>query len=186
MDVSGMTLEGFFLQDYERMRERIAELESEVKRLTPDGYGCIDRHQTCDAVKVDVASAYTLKEMARNGMELDQMQKAHGMVNDDLWAWATKRYRSSSYGSMTQPIEVSYHKYQYTLTFNETRGCNTYVTDGQGGKELVAIDLMEDDMVDNLNQWCRMEYLDKLKLAALSELRDNLKSAIMGLEKKEQ
>lgn len=186
MDVSGMTLEGFFLADYERMRERIAELESEVKRLTPDGYGCIDRHQTCDAVKVEVVSAYTLKEMARNGMKLDQMRKARSMANDDLWAWATKHYRSSSYGSMTQPIEVSYHKYQYTLTFNETRGCNTYVTDGQGGRELVAIDLMEERMVDNLGQWCRMEYLDKLKLAALSELRDNLKSAIMDLEKKEQ
>lgn len=30
MDVSGMTLEGFFLADYVRMRERITELESEV------------------------------------------------------------------------------------------------------------------------------------------------------------
>lgn len=138
------------------------------------------------AVKVEVVSAYRLKEMARNGMELDHMRKAYGMANDDLWAWATKHYRVSSYGSMTQPIEVSYHKYQYTLTFNETRGCNTYVTDGQGGKELVAIDLMEEQMVDNLSQWCRMEYLDKLKLAALSELRDHLKSAITDLEKKEQ
>lgn len=186
MDVSGITLEGFFLADYERMRERITELEGEVKRLTPDGYGCIDQHQTCDAVKVEVASTYTLREMARNGMGLDQMRKAYGMDNDDLWAWATKRYRSSSYGSMTQPIEVNHHRYQYTLTFNETRGCNTYVTDGQGGRELVAIDLMEEQMVDNLNQWCREEYFDKLKVAALWELRDHLESAIMDLEKKEQ
>ena len=87
---------------------------------------------------------------------------------------------------MCYPIEVSYHKYQYTLTFNETRGCNTYVTDGQGGRELVAIDLMEEDMVDNLNHWCRVEYLDKLKVAALWELRDHLESAITDLEKKEQ
>ena len=186
MNVSGMTLEGFFLADYERMRKQIAELESEVRRLTPYGYGCVDQHQTCDAVKVEVASTYTLKEMVRNGMGLDQMRKAHAMDNDDLWAWATKRYRASSYGSMCYPIEVSYHKYQYTLTFNETRGCNTYVTDGQGGRELVAIDLMEEDMVDNLNQWCRVEYLDKLKVAALWELRDHLESAIMDLEKKEQ
>jgi len=186
MDVSGMTLEGFFLADYERMRERITELEGEVKRLTPDGYGCIDQHQTCDAVKVEVASTYTLKEMVRNGMGLDKMRKAHGMANDDLWAWATKRYRSSSYGSMTQPIEVSHHKYQYTLTFNETRGCHTYVTDGNGNAELIEIDQMEEQMVDNLSQWCRVEYLDKLKPAALSELRGHLESAIMDLEKKEQ
>ena len=186
MNVTGMTLEGFFLADYERMRERITELEGEVKRLTPDGYGCIDQHQTCDAVRVEVASTYTLKEMFRNGMDLDQMRKAYAMDNDDLCAWATKRYRASSYGSMCYPIEVKYHKYQYTLTFNETRGCNTYVTDGQGGRELVAIDLMEEDMVNNLSQWCRVEYLDKLKVAALWELRDHLESTIMDLEKKEQ
>ena len=30
MDVSGMTLEGFFLADYERMRKRITELGIEV------------------------------------------------------------------------------------------------------------------------------------------------------------
>ena len=181
-----LTLEGFFLMDYERMRNRVAELEDEVRRLTADGYGCIDQHQTCDAVKVEVASTYTLKEMVRNGMGLDQMRKAHEMVNDDLWAWAMKHYRSSSYGSMTQPIEVIHHKYQYTLTFNETRGCNIYVTDGSGGAELIEIDQMEEHIVDNLNKWCRVEYLEKLKLAALSELRSHLESAIMDLEKKEQ
>lgn len=185
MDVSGMTLEGFFLADYERMRERITELEGEVKRLTPDGYGCIDQHKTCDAVKVEVASTYTLKEMVRNGMGLDQMRKAHGMVNDDLWAWATKRYRSSSYGSMTTPIEVSYHKYQYTLTFNETRGCHTYVTDGEGNSALVEIDFMEDLMEDNLNNWCREEHLEKLKKAALVVLRENIELVVKELEKEQ-
>lgn len=185
MDVSGMTLEGFFLADYERMRERITELEGEVKRLTPDGYGCIDQHKTCDAVKVEVASTYTLKEMVRNGMGLDQMRKAHGMVNDDLWAWATKRYRASTYGSMWYPIEVSYHKYQYTLTFNETRGCHTYVTDGEGNSALVEIDLMEDLMEDNLNKWCREEHLEKLKKAALAALRENIELVVKELEKEQ-
>lgn len=186
MDISGMTLEGFFLADYERMRNRIKELEKEVSRLTPDGYGCIDQRETCDAVKIEVASNYTLKEMVRNGMGLDQMRKAHGMDNDDLWSFATKRYRASSYGSMCYPIEVKYHKYQYTLTFNETRGCHTYVTDGNGNAELIEIDLMEEQMVDNLDQWCRVEYFDKLKLAALSELRGHLEVVIADLEKKEQ
>lgn len=186
MDISGMTLEGFFLADYERVRNRIAELEKEVSRLTPDGYGCIDQHQTCGAVKVEVASNYILKEMVRNGMELDNFRAAVAMDNDELWAWATKRYRASSYGSMCYPIEVKYHKYQYTLTFNETRGCHTYVTDGVGNAELIEIDLMEEQMVDNLEQWCRAEHLDNLKLAALSELRRHLESAITELEKKEQ
>ena len=186
MELSVMTLEGFFLADYERMRNRIAELEKEVSRLTPDGYGCTDQHETCDAVKVEVASKYTLKEMVRNGMELDKLRAAVVMDNEELWAWARKRYRATSYGSMCYPIEVTHHKYQYTLTFNETRGCHTYVTDGVGNAELIEIDLMEEQMVDNLNQWCRVEHLDNLKLAALSELRCNLESAIMDLEEKEQ
>lgn len=186
MDVSGMTLEGFFLADYERMRERITELEGEVKRLTPDGYGCIDQHQTCDAVKVEVASTYDIKNMANNGMGLEELRRAYEMTDDDLLVWASQPYRSSSYGSRTRPIDIDYHKYQYTLTFNETRGCHTYVTDGEGNSELIEIDHMEDFMEDNLNNWCREEHLEKLKKAALAVLRKNIEPVIKDLEKKEQ
>lgn len=183
MDVSGMTLEGFFLADYERMRTRISELEKEVSRLTPDGYGCIDLHETCDAVKVKAASTYDIRNMANNGMGLDELRKAHEMTDDDLLVWASQPYRSSSYGNRTWPISIDYHKYQYTLRFNETRGCHTYVTDGEGDSELVEIDLMEDLMEDNLNKWCREEHLEKLKKAALAALRENIELVVKELEK---
>ena len=38
----GITLESFFLADYVRLRDRVKELEDEVDRLSPNGYGCID------------------------------------------------------------------------------------------------------------------------------------------------
>lgn len=183
MNVTGMTLEGFFLADYERMRTRISELEKEVSRLTPDGYGCIDLHETCDAVKVKAASTYDVKNMAKNGMGLDELRKAHEMTDDDLLAWALQPYSSSSYGSKTRPISIDYHKYQYTLRFNETRGYHTYVTDGEGNSELIEIDLMEDLMEDNLNNWCRETHLGKLKKAALAVLRKNIELVIKELEK---
>lgn len=183
METSGMTLEGFFLADYERMRERIAELESEVKRLTPDGYGCFDLHETCDAVKVKAASTYDIKNMVSNGMKLEELHEAYERTDDDLMAWASQPYRSSSYGSRTWPISIDYHKYQYTLKFNETRGCHTYVTDGEGNSELVEIDIMEDLMENNLNCWCRGEHLEKLKKAALVVLRKNIELVIKDLEK---
>lgn len=183
MDMNGMTLEGFFLADYERMRGRIKELEAEIKRLTPDGYGCHDLHETCDAVKVEVAGMYTLKNMATNGMGLDGLREAHAMNDEDLQTWATQNYRSSSYGSVTRPIKIDYHNYQYTLEINETRGHHVYVTDGESGSDLVEIDFMADEMADNLNNWCREEHLDELKNAALSELRRNLESAIAEMEK---
>lgn len=185
MNVSGMTLEGFFLADYERMRNRISELEKEVSRLTPDGYGCFDLHETCDAVKVKAASTYDIKNMANNGMGIDELRRAYEMTDDDLLVWASQPYRSSSYGSRTWPISIDYHKYQYTLRFNETRGCHTYVTDGEGNSTLVEIDFMEDLMEDNLNNWCREEHLEKLKDAALAALRENIGRALKELEKEQ-
>jgi len=185
MNTSGMTLEGFFLADYERMRTRISELENEVSRLTPDGYGCIDLHETCDAVKVRAASTYDIRNMANNGMGRDELHRAYGMDDDDLLAWASQPYRSSSYGSRTWPISIDYHKYQYTLRFNETRGCHTYVTDGEGNSELIEIDLMEKLMEDNLGNWCREKHLEKLKKAALAVLRKNIELVIEELEKEQ-
>lgn len=180
-----MTIEGFFLADYERMRTRVSELEGEVSRLTSDGYGCFDMHEKCEAVKVGAASYYQIKNMADNGMALDELHDALEMTDDELIAWASQPYRTSSYGSKTRPICVDHHKYQYTLKFNETRGCHTYVTDGDGNSELVEIDLMEDFMEDNLDKWCRVEYLELLKTAALSGLRKNIERAIKEFEKGE-
>lgn len=181
-DVSGMTLEGFFLADYERLRERVKELEEEVDKLTPDGYGCVDQHKTCDAVMVSVAGTYDIKAIVKHGMDAEQLRKASEMDNDGLLSWAKKSYRSSSYGSRTTPIRIDHHRYQYTLTFNETRGCGTYVTDGDALSELVDIDRMEEDMVDNLMRWCRAEHFDALKLAAIGELRERIKSVLASLD----
>lgn len=186
MNTNEMTLEGFFLADYERMRNRISELENEVTRLTPDGYGCFDLHETCDAVRVRPVSTYDIRSMANNGMGLDELRKAYEMTDDDLFVWASKPYRSTSYGSWTRPISIDYHKYQYTLKFKETRGCHTYVTDGEGNSELIEIDLMEELMEDNLNNWCREEHLEKLKKAALAVLRKNIELVIKEFEKEEQ
>lgn len=182
VDPSMITLEGFFLADYQSMRERIKELEQEVSNLTPDGYGCFDLHETCDAVKVDVAATYEIKYMVQHGMTIDQLREAHDMTDDELLKWASVRYRTSTYGSTTKPIDIDYHNYQYTLTFRETRGTHTFVTDGESYSDLVDIDCMNEDMADNLSHWCREEYLDQLKLAALSVLRSNLESVISSLE----
>jgi hypothetical protein len=134
-------------------------------------------------VRVEVAGTFTLKNIATNGMGLDGLREAHAMNDDDLQAWAAQKYRSSSYGSVTRPIKIDYHNYQYTLEIIETRGHHVYVTDGESGSDLVEIDFMEDEMVDNLDKWCREEHLDELKKAALSYLRNNLESAIAEMEK---
>ena len=182
MDVSNMTLEGFFLADYQSLRERAKELEAEVDKLSGDKYGCLDQHQTCDAVRMNVARAYDIKNMLDHGMTLDQLREAHAMTDDGLWEWARKPYKSSSYASK-HPIGIERHTYQYTLTFNETRGCHTYVTDGTDGSYLHDIDLMEKNMADNLGQWCREQYREDLKLAAVSELREVIGRVIEDAEK---
>jgi len=181
MNVVGMTLEGFFLSDYVSMRERVKKLENEVKRLTPSGYGCIDEHETCDAVKVVVQQAYDISSMVKQGMDVEQLKKTYVMSDEELRQWASCYYKTSSYGR-SRPIEVLRHTYQYTLTFSETRWCHTYVTDGKDGSELVDIDSMEENMVDNLGYWCRAKYLDALMDSALSTLRDTIKRVIATYE----
>lgn len=58
VNMEKLTLEGFFLMDYERMRNRVQELESQLGECVPDGYGCFDLHNPFEAVKVSVDSPY--------------------------------------------------------------------------------------------------------------------------------
>ena len=189
MDVSNMTLEGFFLADYQRLREENEELKSIVTTLSNDtisrlaDFGVHDCKQTCEAVKVETCSSYNFYT-SQYGFKLEDLRKAYGLDNEGLLEWATKTYKGSSYYSTT-PISVTRRKFQYTLRFVETRSDETFVTDGKSGSTLVAIDNMEENMVDNLGEWCRERYLGELEAAALVEVRRALKRAIETIEERE-
>lgn len=85
---------------------------------------------------------------------------------------------------ITNAISEGFYPCMTELTGSYSDVMGSQIVLAKGNERIVL--WMEEHMVDNLNQWCREEYLDKLKVAALWELRDHLESAITDLEKKEQ
>lgn len=183
MDVSGMTLEGFFLADYERMRKRVQELEKMLGERVPDEYGCFDMHKTFSAVKVSIDNAYYL-HYPEYGFTSGALENALNMTDDELWAWGcTERRNSSSRYSTYTAIRVEYHRFQYTLRFRETRIDHTLVTDGEDNSELFKINDWEGE--ECLGVWQDIDRLDYIKRQALEYLRGEIRDSIPKLREKE-
>ena len=183
MDYSGMTLEGFFLADYERMRCQVRELERRLGERVPDEYGCFDLHKTFDAVKVSVNCAYNLSR-PEYGFTSDALENALTMADDELWAWGCieRKHRERYYSPYTA-IVVEYHKFQYALRFRETRTDQTLVTDGTDGSELYRIEELDGE--ECLDVWQDVSRMDYIKRQALEFLREGIKAGIPELREKE-
>lgn len=183
MDTSNMTLEGFFLADYERMRKRVQELERQLGERVPDEYGCFDMHKTFDGVKVSVDSAYYLR-YPEYGFTSDALENALTMTDDELWAWGcTERRSGKSWYNTYTAIRVEYHKFQYTLRFRETRIDHTLVTDGKENSELFRIKEWEGE--ECLDVWQDVSRMDYIKRQALEYLRGEIRDSIPKLREKE-
>lgn len=183
MDVTGMTLEGFFLADYERMRNRVQELEKQLGERVPDEYGCFDMHKTFDAVKVSVSNTYYL-HYPEYGFTSGALENALSMTDDELWAWGcTERKNNNSWYSSYTAIMVEYHKFQYTLRFRETRTDQTLVTDGKEDSQLYRVKEWEGE--ECLEVWQDVNRMEYIKTQALEFLREQIKASIPKLREKE-
>lgn len=183
VNVEKLTLEGFFLMDYERMRNRVQELESQLGERVPDEYGCFDLHNPFDAVKVSIDSPYQLS-YPEYGFTSGALENALTMTDDELWAWGcAKRKHVDTWYSSYSAINIEYHKFQYSLRFRETRTDQVLVTDGTDEAQLHHIKEWEGE--ECLNCWQDVERLDYIKAQALEYLRDEIKSNIPKLRDKE-
>ena len=184
MDVNGMTLEGFFLADYERLRRENGELRDKLDALTdaskPSRFGLFDLERKTDAVKMSVDSLYYAGKCV--GLSLDDLKRASEMDDETLLSWAQMTYRNEdSYYTSCTPISIDRHTYQYTIRIVETRSDSVLVTDGTDGSELIDLNDMSEDMSRNLGEWCDAKYEDKLKAAAIELLRKRIDDAIRKL-----
>jgi len=166
-----MTIEGFFLADYQRMRERIDELEAKVAEYehnerTSD-FGCFDLRKSVDAVYVRTAPSY---EYRRDGMfTKDEAERLLDLGDDELFEWAKKTHHGKDRWNDLDPIEIRFHTYQYTLRFVESRSDKTFVTDGMEGSNLVE---MSDEAA--LDAWVDSDLCQECVELALKDVRDNL------------
>lgn len=184
MDVSGMTLEGFFLADYERLRRENEELKAKLGEVTPSGFGVFDLGHPTDMVKVTVAG-YINYNAKKEGITSESLRQAMDMNDDDLWNWASKEYKDSSWYSPLRPIVVERHKFQYTLRIVETRHDRVFVTDGSDAEDLMYL-VKQWEGEECLEVWQEADRFDYVRRQALEQLRDVIKQAIPRVEEQEQ
>lgn len=164
-----MNLEEFFLADYEKMRERIQELEDEIECLRPDRYGIRDIGKPQDLVKVSVLGYLSLYETDTMPSELEEpLAKS----DEDLLAWG----RSTSKSYYGKVVEVEKKTMPFTVDVSDLTSTTRCATDGCS--EYVRIDFMEEYMPDNLDKWCLPKYEEELLDAAVIQLRENLEKAL--------
>lgn len=186
MDVTKMTLEGFFLADYERLRAENDELKDKLRHMRAldetAEYGITDLKHKTEMVKVRVVRDYNLT--AEYGFTSKGVREAAAMTDEELWDWGITRRRSRRYNyDHMAPIVFEQHTYQYTVRVVESRMDEVFATDGTEGSELLPLKDWEGE--ECLDVWRRAERLDEIKRAALEELRDALHKAGDRLEKQE-
>ena len=187
MDVSKMTLEGFFLTDYERLRKENEELTNKLlaTMATPNTFGVFDLGHPTEMVKVTAASSYNYTD--KKGITSDALLKVKEMDDEEMWEWATKTYpATNSWYASLQPITVERHKFQYTLRIVETRHDRTFATDGtetEDGSQLVLLRDYEGE--ECLQVWQMAERMEYIKRQALEYVRDMLDSIIVRLREQE-
>ena len=177
MDATGMTLEGFFLQDYQRLQAENMDLRYQVEKSSREQtYGIFDLGEPAEMVKVSVASSYYftgdygLKKYTSAGIE-----KILAKSNADLLNWS-KSFKLGTWGGPL-PIEIQEKRYRYTVEIKDMDGVTRYAIDPRHSDAIVDIDYREPNMVDNLGFWMPAEIKKELEAVALEEVRSNLENA---------
>ena len=184
MDVSGMTLEGFFLADYERLRKENEELKTKLGAATPSGFGVFDLGHPTDAVKVSVNVVPSSIESY--DVTLDDLTEASKMNDGELWLWGNAEYKHKErWYSPYKPIRVEYHRFQYTLRIVETRYDRVFVTDGNDDDDCKIIRLKVWEGEECLGVWQDEGRFDHIKQEALTMLRYHLDMAIERMQKEQ-
>ena len=177
-DAESMTLESFFLADYQRMRQENDELRQEIaeqRRESSKQYGVFDLNGPVEMVIVKTAPYYYYTgDYALKDYTADEIEDIHDKTSDELLKWA----KSFDFGPyMSRPIEITEQRYRFSIEVADMDGVKRYAFDPRYCDPLVPIDDSEPNMVDNLGRWMPSGMLDDLTAAACGLVRSNLLDA---------
>ena len=187
METTSMTLEGFFLKDYQSLRAENERLRAKVEELTNGGYGITDLGHPSDCVKVTVTS-YHGYSTDYEGITSEKLREVLEMDGDELWRWANGKYKhvKTAWYTPLMPVVVEHKRFQYTLRITETRGSATFVTDADpesdGSVMYVIKDWEGEECLECWQDEARFQYI---KQQAIDRLRYNIDRAIDRLEESE-
>lgn len=137
MDISSMTIEGFFLADYVKKSELVEQLEKKVRELQceldsySDQYGVTDLHKKTQVVRYDVVSTYTIKNYFK--FTKDELESAISLDDEQFYDFALKcKPKKDNYNS-DRLIKRTETTYLYTIHVKESRTEYDAYFDGAGG-----------------------------------------------------
>ena len=186
-DVESMTLEGFFLADYQRMRQENDELRQQIAELSREDssrYGVFDLGEPVDMVKVEVKSCYYFTgDYGLKDYTAEQVDSIRAKTNEELMNWA-ETFKIGDWSGTA--IQVTEKRYRFSVRVTDMDGSKRYAFDPRHSCAVVSLDDQETEMVDNLDNWMPADMLDDLKKAALSEVRDHLYKAYEKKRKAEE
>lgn len=179
-----MTIESFFLADYERLRNENKNLKAKLEiaegRLAKDG-GFSDLGKKVDVVNYHVNSSYSVFSSSGklHHLTVEELKEIAEKSNDDLWKWAAKTDIGSYYGKVaTSEARV----FPFSVSFTSYKGTFEYAYDpDKSRQELVAV---EDEPC--LDCWVQANLDDGCKVLAIAEVRDIIEERIAKLEKEQE
>lgn len=179
------TIEQLFVAQFERLQKENDELRAKVDEMSPKGLitrnqrgggeiGVEDTGKSVRLVKVDVCSGWRVTgNHALKAKGLDYINEKLALPDPQFEAWAKSfHYDGSCYDECL--ITVSEKVFPFCVTVTEVDTTYTCALDPHGGVPLVDLDIVEDDMADNLGEWCQMGYQDDLLDVAIAQLRKEM------------
>ena len=177
-DVENMTIEGFFLADYQNLRKENEQMRQEIaeqKRENISQYGVFDLGEGADMVKVSMESkCYYTGDYNLKNYTSEEVESILNKSNDELMNWA-ETFNLGDWSG--RPIKIEKKHYRFTVRVVDMDGQKTYAFDPRYSHEVVLIGASEPIMADNLGSWMPADMLDSLKKAALDEVRQYLQEA---------
>lgn len=174
------TLEGWFLRDYERLKDENERLKEQVAAYESqfDGYGINDLHRTTRAVMGEVTSTWVLRENLLDNAKYTVEQVEGFIAEDDASLFAMFDGVKYSYYTVAQIKET---EFQYTLRIRETRTDWVGVTDGVEDHDIIRLGDPDEGVC--LGLWFPESCRDAMVGVVADALRDRLRDAIEGFEK---
>lgn len=179
--MSENTLEGWFLRDYERLKDENERLKEQMAAYEAkmDGYGITDLRRRTKAVMCEVTSAWTFSEYLLENGRYTVRQVEDFIAEDD--AELVERFDGMTFGYYTA-ASIRETEFQYTLRIHETRTDWIGVTDGKKESKIIA--LADPDGGFCTGTWFPAECRDAMVPFVAGLLRDVLKDAIARYKKK--
>lgn len=182
MENQDLTIEGFFLRDYQRIRQRNEELKLMVdeyaEQLRGDNmYGLHCQQVDTEVVKIGVAGVYRIKNKDSPWNSIEKINAMLKLDDDALYQEALKS-RDGNYGSWF--ISYEKKKFEFLIRANNIEHETFYLYSFDNGRSLV-------DFCDEaaLECWCLAELEDECRDLAIKELRENMQEAKRVLDSEE-